>query len=173
MRKGMPEKSEARFKGSDPSIIPVILSGGAGTRLWPLSRELYPKQFLPLVGERTMIQETALRAAGVPGATAPIVVCNEAHRFLVAEQFGKVGIGTLAILLEPAGRNTAPAVAVAALAALARAKRDGIDTEPLLLVLPADHALSDLAAFTRAIDAAIPAAVAGRLVAFGVVPTGP
>ena len=86
-------------------LIPVILSGGVGTRLWPLSRELYPKQFLPLVGERTMIQETALRVGAIPGATAPIVVCNEAHRFLVAEQFRQVGIGTLAILLEPAGRR--------------------------------------------------------------------
>jgi len=166
----MQEQSESELKGRVP-FVPVILSGGAGTRLWPLSRELYPKQFLPLVGERTMIQETALRVAGILGATAPMVVCNEAHRFLVAEQFRQVGVETLAILLEPAGRNTAPAVAVAALAALARAERDGVKTEPLLLVLPADHALSDLAAFTRAVEAAIPAAAEGRLVAFGVVPT--
>ena len=93
--------------------------GGAGTRLWPLSRELYPKQFLPLVGERTMIQETALRAASLPDIAAPIVVCNEAHRFLVAEQLRELGIAPQAILLEPVGRNTAPAVAIAALAALA------------------------------------------------------
>ena len=112
-------------------LIPVILSGGAGTRLWPLSRELYPKQFLPLVGERTMIQETALRTAGLPDVTDPIVVCNEAHRFLVAEQLRQVGIEPRAIILEPVGRNTAPAVAVAALAALpASAKRQGRRTAP-------------------------------------------
>jgi len=107
-------------------LIPVILSGGAGTRLWPLSRELYPKQFLPLVGERTMIQETALRTAGLPNVAAPVVVCNEAHRFLVAEQLRELGITPQAILLEPMGRNTAPAVAVAALAAMARARGAGV-----------------------------------------------
>jgi mannose-1-phosphate guanylyltransferase / mannose-6-phosphate isomerase len=149
-------------------LVPVILSGGAGTRLWPLSRELYPKQFLPLVGERTMIQETALRAAGLPGLAGPIVVCNEAHRFLVAEQLRQVGVEPRSILLEPAGRNTAPAVAVAALAALSGGAGDG---EPLLLVLPADHVLGDVAAFHRAVEAAIPAARAGRFVTFGVVPT--
>src|SRR6187551_962318 len=105
-------------------LVPVILSGGAGTRLWPLSRELYPKQFLPLVGERTMIQETALRTAGLPGITGPVVVCNEAHRFLVAEQLRDAGFAPATILLEPAGRNTAPALAVAALAALARGARE-------------------------------------------------
>ena len=94
-------------------LIPVILSGGSGTRLWPLSRELYPKQFLPLVGERTMIQETALRTAGLPDVSPPIVVCNEAHRFLVAEQLRELGVPAQAILLEPVGRNTAPAVAIA------------------------------------------------------------
>jgi len=119
-------------------LIPVILSGGAGTRLWPLSRELYPKQFLPLTGERTMIQETALRAAGIRGVADPIVVCNESHRFLVAEQLREVGVVPQVILLEPVGRNTAPAVAVAAFAALAAA--EGGD-EPLLLVLPADHVI--------------------------------
>lgn len=152
-------------------LIPVILSGGAGTRLWPLSRELYPKQFLPLVGERTMIQESALRAAGLPELAGPIVVCNEAHRFLVAEQLRQVGVEPRAILLEPVGRNTAPAVAVAALAALAPRAGNADAGEPLLLVLPADHVLGDLAAFRRAVEAAIPAARAGRLVTFGVVPT--
>ena len=93
-------------------LIPVILSGGAGTRLWPLSRELYPKQFLPLVGERTMIQDTALRSIGLPDVSGPIVVCNEAHRFLVAEQLRQIGVEPRSILLEPAGRNTAPAVAI-------------------------------------------------------------
>jgi mannose-1-phosphate guanylyltransferase/mannose-6-phosphate isomerase len=152
-------------------LIPVILSGGAGTRLWPLSRELYPKQFLPLVGERTMIQDTALRAAALPGVAPPIVVCNEAHRFLVAEQLRQVGIAPQAILLEPVGRNTAPAVAIAALAAVAHAKPD--DGEPMLLVLPADHVLTDTAAFARAVEAALPAARDGRFLTFGVVPTQP
>lgn len=150
-------------------LVPVILSGGAGTRLWPLSRELYPKQFLPLVGERTMIQETALRAAGLPDLSGPIVVCNEAHRFLVGEQLRQVGVEPRAILLEPMGRNTAPAVAVAAHAALA-APGAG---EPLLLVLPADHVLPDGAAFRKAVAEAIPAARSGRLITFGVVPTQP
>ena len=155
-------------------LIPVILSGGAGTRLWPLSRELYPKQFLPLVGERTMIQETALRTAGLPDAGAPIVVCNEAHRFLVAEQLRELGIAPQSILLEPVGRNTAPAVAVAALAALASHARDkGKGGAPVLLVLPADHVLEDVASFGRAVATALPAAREGRLVTFGVVPTQP
>ena len=155
-------------------LIPVILSGGAGTRLWPLSRELYPKQFLPLTGERTMIQETALRAAGLPSAAAPIVVCNEAHRFMVAEQLRQVAVEPQAILLEPVGRNTAPALAVAALAALAGATDKRADNSGILvLVLPADHVLKDVAAFHRAVEAAIPAARDGRFVTFGVVPTQP
>jgi len=154
-------------------LVPVILSGGAGTRLWPLSRELYPKQFLPLVGERTMIQETALRTAGLPDVAAPIVVCNEAHRFLVAEQMRELGITPQAILLEPIGRNTAPAVAVAALAALAgHARSPGQGGAPVLLVLPADHVLKDVASLGRAVTTALPAAREGRLVTFGVVPTG-
>ncbi len=150
-------------------VIPVILSGGAGTRLWPLSRELYPKQFLPLIGERTMIQDTALRTDGLARVAAPIVVCNEAHRFLVAEQLRLVGITPQSILLEPVGRNTAPAVAIAALVALANSK-PGAEA-PLLLVLPADHVLADVGAFRRAVESAIPAAREDRLVTFGVVPT--
>jgi mannose-1-phosphate guanylyltransferase/mannose-6-phosphate isomerase len=150
-------------------LITVILSGGAGTRLWPLSRELYPKQFLPLVGERTMIQDTALRAVGLPDLSGPVVVCNEAHRFLVGEQLRQVGVEPRSILLEPAGRNTAPAVAVAALAALSGQAGEA----PLLLVLPADHVLPDTAAFRKAVADAIPAARAGRLITFGVVPTQP
>ena len=94
-------------------IVPVILSGGAGTRLWPLSRELYPKQLLPLVGEHSMLQETLLRLDGLPGMAAPLVVCNEAHRFMVAEQLRAIGRMPQGIVLEPVGRNTAPAVAVA------------------------------------------------------------
>src|SRR3954468_15013356 len=95
-------------------LVPVILSGGAGTRLWPLSRELLPKQLLALTGERTMIQETVARLAGFPGAIGPVVVCNEAHRFLVAEQLREMDLPASAILLEPVGRNTAPAIALAA-----------------------------------------------------------
>jgi mannose-1-phosphate guanylyltransferase/mannose-6-phosphate isomerase len=150
-------------------LVPVILSGGAGTRLWPLSRELLPKQLLALTGERTMIQETAARLAGFPGASGPLVVCNEAHRFLVAEQFREMGLAPSGILLEPAGRNTAPAIAIAAHAVLA--KQGGDDA--LLLVLPADHVLQDLAAFQAAIARAVPAAEAGKLVAFGIVARAP
>ncbi len=149
-------------------LVPVILSGGAGTRLWPLSRELLPKQLLALTGERTMIQDTAARLSGFPGATAPLVVCNEAHRFLVAEQLREMGVTPLGILLEPAGRNTAPAVALAAHAVLAAEGEDA-----LMLVLPADHVLGDLAAFQAAIGLAVPAAATGKLVAFGIVARAP
>ena len=100
-------------------LIPVVLSGGSGTRLWPLSRELYPKQLLPLVGQGTMLQETLSRLEGVEGVSTPVVVCNEQHRFLVAEQLRNIKVKSRAIILEPIGRNTAPAVAVAALSALA------------------------------------------------------
>jgi len=150
-------------------IVPVILSGGAGTRLWPLSRELYPKQLLPLVDKETMLQATALRVTGLEAA-APIVVCNEAHRFLVAEQLRTIDATAQAILLEPAGRNTAPAIALAAHAALAA--KDG-STDPLLLVLPADHVIADIPGFQAAVRTAVRAAESGRLVTFGVVPTGP
>src|SRR5215831_1931266 len=145
-------------------LVPVILSGGAGTRLWPLSRELLPKQLLALTGERTMLQETAARLAGFPSAQGPIVVCNEAHRFLVAEQLREMGLAPTAILLEPEGRNTAPAIALAAQAVLASLREDA-----LLLVLPADHTLNDLAAFQSAIRQAVTAGEAGQLVAFGIV----
>jgi len=149
-------------------LVPVILSGGAGTRLWPLSRELLPKQLLALTGERTMIQDTAARLAGFPDATHPIVVCNEAHRFLVAEQLREMGMPPAGILLEPVGRNTAPAIALAAHAARQLAGDDA-----LMLVLPADHVLRDLAAFQASIRLALPAAAAGKLVAFGIVARTP
>ncbi len=145
-------------------LVPVILSGGAGTRLWPLSRELLPKQLLALTGERTMIQETAARLSGFAEATGPVVVCNEAHRFLVAEQLREMDLPPAAILLEPVGRNTAPAIAIAAHAAIS-----SVGADALMLVLPADHVLRDLAAFQSAIRLAIPAAAAGKLVAFGIV----
>ncbi len=148
-------------------LVPVILSGGAGTRLWPLSRELYPKQLLPLVGEHTMLQDTVLRLAGLDAAPA-VVVCNESHRFLVAEQLRVINAPPQAIVLEPAGRNTAPAIALAAHAALAAA-----GPEALLLVLPADHVIRDAAAFRKAVEVAIEAARAGNLVTFGVVPKSP
>ncbi|MBP6106681.1 MAG: mannose-1-phosphate guanylyltransferase/mannose-6-phosphate isomerase [Steroidobacteraceae bacterium] len=153
-------------------LIPLILSGGSGTRLWPLSRESYPKQLLPLIGKRTMLQDTAARASGLPDLAAPIVVCNENHRFMVAEQMREHGTTPQAIILEPVGRNTAPAVAVAALVALDRARKNkaGNDADPILLVLPADHVIRDVAAFQAAVVSGSVAAAAGKLVTFGVVP---
>jgi mannose-1-phosphate guanylyltransferase/mannose-6-phosphate isomerase len=148
-------------------LVPVILSGGAGTRLWPLSRELHPKQLLALVGPRTMLQETVQRLAGLEAA-APMVVCNEAHRFLVAEQLRAIDCKPRAIVLEPAGRNTAPAIALAAHATLA-----GEEGDPLLLVLPADHVIPDVAAFHAAVELASAVARNGALVTFGIVPTTP
>jgi mannose-1-phosphate guanylyltransferase/mannose-6-phosphate isomerase len=149
-------------------LIPVILSGGAGTRLWPLSRELYPKQLLALTGERTMIQETAARLQGLE-ASSPVVVCNDAHRFLVAEQLRQIGVEPRAIVLEPVGRNTAPAIALAALAALKTSGKE----DPVLLVLPADHVIRDITAFQMAVVTALPAAERGAFATFGVVPHGP
>ncbi|SHE27496.1 mannose-1-phosphate guanylyltransferase/mannose-6-phosphate isomerase [Thermomonas hydrothermalis] len=145
-------------------LQPVLLSGGSGTRLWPLSREAYPKQFLPLVGDATMLQATWQRVAALTDA-APIVVAGEDHRFLVAEQLRQIGAPTPAILLEPVGRNTAPAIAAAALQAMANGE------DPLLLVLPSDHVVRDEAAFQTAVRAAMPAAADGMLVTFGIVPT--
>ena len=154
-------------------LIPVILSGGSGTRLWPLSRELYPKQLLPLVGAGTMLQETLARLAGFPDVGAPLVVCNESHRFLVAEQLLERGTKAQAILLEPVGRNTAPAVAVAAMAAVADAPASRKQSDPVLLILPADHVIRDVQAFQAAVAAGRKAADECKLVTFGVVPTKP
>ena len=148
-------------------IVPVILSGGSGSRLWPLSRELYPKQFLPLTDERTMLQNTVLRVADIAGMAAPLVVCNEEHRFMVAEQLRALGITPAAVMLEPVGRNTAPAVTVAALQAMATGD------DPILLVLPADHIIADVAGFQRAVERLVPHANAGKLITFGIVPTSP
>jgi len=153
-------------------ITPVILSGGAGTRLWPLSRELYPKQLLPLTGARTMLQQTVLRLQGLT-AGAPIVVCNEAHRFLVAEQLRQLHIEPRATLLEPFGRNTAPAIALAAHAALKGLPAQPNALDPVLLVLPADHVIRDIAAFHTAVRAALAAAEAGQLATFGIVASAP
>jgi mannose-1-phosphate guanylyltransferase/mannose-6-phosphate isomerase len=143
-----------------------LLSGGSGTRLWPLSREAYPKQFLPLAGEDTMLQATWKRIAPVASA-APIVVANEEHRFLVAEQLRQIGAPTPAILLEPIGRNTAPAIAAAALQATAEGE------DPLLLVLPSDHVVRDVEAFRAAVRRAAAAAEGGALVTFGIHPDAP
>ncbi|AKU22023.1 mannose-1-phosphate guanylyltransferase/mannose-6-phosphate isomerase [Massilia sp. NR 4-1] len=148
-------------------IYPVILSGGAGTRLWPLSRAVLPKQLLPLVSDKTMLQDTALRLAGRPDLMQPLIVCGNEHRFLVAEQMREVGIKPLGILLEPVGRNTAPAVAAAA------HYLQAIDPEAVMLVLPADHVIADVDAFYAAILRASALVADGALATFGIVPTGP
>ena len=146
-------------------IIPVILSGGFGTRLWPLSRKDYPKQYLPLVGDNSMMQDTILRLSGLDSLADPIIVCNADHRFLVAEQCQQIGLTNLTILLEPVGRNTAPAIAAAALQTLKNSD------DSTLLVLSADHLIQDIDAFHQAIKIANSQAQAGKLVIFGIVPT--
>lgn len=151
-------------------LQPVLLSGGSGTRLWPLSREAYPKQFLALAGDDTMLQATWRRVEAI-ATRAPLVVANEEHRFLVAEQLRVIGAPTPRIVLEPVGRNTAPAIAAAAL--IARADPQHEKDDPLLLVLPSDHVVRDPEAFRRAVLAAVPAADAGALVTFGIVPQSP
>ena len=148
-------------------LVPVILCGGTGTRLWPMSRALLPKQFLPLVTQRSLLQDTALRAAALKAAGAPIVLANHEHRFLAAEQLEEIGVKPRATVLEPAGRNTAPAVAVAALLA-ART-----DPAAVLLVLPSDHRIGDAAAFRRAVRLAAALAADGELATFGIAPTAP
>lgn len=144
-------------------MTPVILSGGSGTRLWPLSRGTYPKQFLPLVSDQTMIQETIIRLEGMAQMQAPIAICNEDHRFMMAEQLREINVQPAAIILEPIGKNTAPAVALAALAAN--------NPEDVLLVLPADHVIEDVSAFQEAVLKAAQLAEQGFLVTFGIVPT--
>ena len=158
------------------TIIPVILSGGAGTRLWPLSWGNHPKQFLPLVSERTMIQETLLRLKGLE-LGAPIISCGEGHRFMVAEQIGEV-MGEMnikasgqsqkpQIILEPVAKNTAPAIAAACCAAMKQ------DKDSIVVVLPSDHVIADVQAFQKAVQTAAKNAAKGFLVTFGIVPTFP
>ena len=147
-------------------ILPVIMAGGTGSRLWPMSRELFPKQFLKLTSQHSMLQETLIRLDGLD-VTNPMLICNEQHRFLAAEQLRKIDKLSNNIILEPVGRNTAPAIALAAFCAM----QDGDD--PLLLVLAADHVIENKDAFHRAIQDAIPFALNGNLATFGIVPTGP
>lgn len=148
------------------TLFPVILSGGSGTRLWPLSRSSMPKQLLPLHSERTMIQETVLRTQ-TPDAAAPILLCNDDHRFIVAEQMQQIGVTPSAIVLEPVGRNTAPAAAVAALVAHER------DPAAVVALLPSDHVIGDEVAFHRAMAVARQAACEGYIATFGMRPTAP
>ena len=149
------------------AVFPVILSGGAGTRLWPLSREMYPKQLLALTSQYSMLQDTALRLAGIARARPPIVVCNEAHRFTVAEQLRGLDMVPSAILLEPVGRNTAPAVALAALKALE------LEADAIIVVAPADHVIRDVRVFQQAAGVASDLATEGKLVTFGIVAHAP
>lgn len=152
------------------SITPVLLCGGSGTRLWPLSRKSYPKQFVPLVGEETLFQASAKRLSGAPGSLsfdAPMVLTNSDFRFIVTEQLQSIGIDPGAILIEPEGRNTAPAILAAALA-LAKT-----DPEAVMLVAPSDHVVPDAAAFQAAVEKGLAAVEAGDLVTFGITPTHP
>ena len=148
-------------------ILPVILAGGSGTRLWPLSRALYPKQLISLVDRHTMLQNTILRLGGLDGAGKPVVICNDEYRFMVAEQLRQIDIKANSIILEPVGRNTAPALAVAAI----RAMKTGDD--PVLLILPADHHIQLTAEFQGVIESGHAYAQSGRMITFGIVPDKP
>ena len=148
---------------SEQRVVPVILSGGSGSRLWPVSRESFPKQLWPLISVRSMIQETALRARG-PGFAPPVVVCNEEHRFLIAEQLRAAGVEGARIVLEPVGRNSAPAIAAAALLVAES------DPDAVLWMMPADHAIPDGDALHRLLARAVDAARQGRIVTFGMKP---
>jgi mannose-1-phosphate guanylyltransferase/mannose-6-phosphate isomerase len=148
-------------------IHPVILSGGSGTRLWPMSRSLYPKQLLSLVGKHSLLQETVQRVVGGTGFAPPLIIANEEHRFIIAEQLREIGAVPEALMLEPIGRNTAPAACVAALRLAAG------DPDALMLVMPSDHVIGDLGAFRRATECAASTARAGHLVTFGVTPERP
>lgn len=148
-------------------IIPVLMSGGNGSRLWPLSREAYPKQLLPLMGENTLLQETAQRVMDSPLFSPLMVIANAEHRFIVAEQLRKIGCSSAKIVLEPFGRNTAPAAAIASLLASQQ------DPDSIILLMPADHRIDDVVSFQSAIETGLHAARDGALVLFGVSPTSP
>lgn len=148
-------------------IHPVILSGGSGTRLWPMSRALYPKQLLSLTGDKSLLQQTALRLAGDAGVAAPLVIANEEHRFIIAEQLREIGVEPAALILEPVGRNTAPAATIAALRLVAA------DPDALMLVLASDHVIAEPEAFRAAVHRAEAAARTGCLVSLGVSPDRP
>lgn len=148
----------------ESKLYPVILSGGSGSRLWPLSRAHYPKQLLPLSGERTMLQETALRVSDPDRYNDPLVIANNEHRFIVAEQLQQAGVDPQSIVLEPMGRNTAPAVTIAALM-LQRS-----DPEAVMVLLPSDHVVGNQEAFSAAVEKAANAAAVGQLVTFGITP---
>jgi mannose-1-phosphate guanylyltransferase/mannose-6-phosphate isomerase len=148
------------------TIVPIILSGGSGTRLWPVSRESFPKQLWPLLSDRSLIQDTVLRGRG-PGFAAPIVVCNEEHRFLIAEQLREVGVTDARILLEPVGRNSGPAIAAAAVLVAED------DPDAVLWMMAADASIEDRDALHEALQAAATAARTGKIVTFGMQPTAP
>ncbi len=148
-------------------IVPVILAGGSGTRLWPLSRELFPKQLIHIENTHTMLQNTLLRLDGIEEINLPIVICNEVHRFMTAEQLRQINIDPKAIILEPVGKNTAPAIAVAALKAMEQ------NTDPVLLVLPADHVIEDIPQFHAVIKTGYQYALKDKLITFGIVPDSP
>ncbi|SLM32970.1 mannose-1-phosphate guanyltransferase [Desulfamplus magnetovallimortis] len=148
-------------------IIPLVLAGGSGTRLWPLSRELFPKQLLNITDDHSMLENTLLRLNGLDSVSAPIIVCNETHRFMVAEQLRRIDVTPLSIMLEPVGRNTAPAIAVAALKAL------DLEEDPTLLVLPADHVIYNVPRFHDLVQKSVALASLGYLITFGIVPDSP
>lgn len=154
------------------TIYPVILAGGSGTRMWPLSREYYPKQFLTLVSSESMLQETLARLESIDGVSKPIAVCNELHRFMLMDQMREKGVEPASVVVEPAGRNTAPALTLAALRAEDLSKQGGGE-DPILLILPADHLIVDVEAFHKAIRLGVSLAEERYLVTFGVVPDGP
>ena len=150
-------------------LIPLILCGGTGSRLWPLSRESYPKQYLSLIGDssKTLLQQTLERLHGIENQEDPIFICNEEHRFIVAEQIRSINVKPKKIILEPFSRNTAPAIAIAAL----KSMENGLD--PILLVLASDHLIKDNQQFKKSVAAAKTYAAKGDLVTFGIMPTSP
>ncbi len=148
-------------------IVPVILAGGSGTRLWPLSREFYPKQLINMYNQHTMLQNTVIRLDNTDGMDAPLIVCNDVHRFMTAEQLHQIDVKPRAIILEPAARNTAPAIALAAIQLTAQ------DRDPVMLVLPADHHINDVSAFHQGIQKGKTLAEEGYLITFGIVPDTP